>query len=35
MKAGHSHFWMDLMAVKDQVLDLVSFNLRDGCQIRF
>ena len=34
-KAGDSHFWMGLMAVKDQFLNLVRFNLRDGSQIRF
>ena len=34
-KAGDSHFLMGLMAVKDQFLNLVRLNLRDGSQIRF
>ena len=34
-KARDSHFWMDFMAVKDQFLDLVRFNLMHDSQIWF
>ena len=34
-KAGDSHFWSSLMAVKDQFLNLGRFKLVSGNQIRF
>ncbi|WVZ62463.1 hypothetical protein U9M48_012212 [Paspalum notatum var. saurae] len=34
-KAGDSHFWMGLMGIKDQFLDLGTFKLNSGTQIRF
>ncbi|WVZ96489.1 hypothetical protein U9M48_042121 [Paspalum notatum var. saurae] len=34
-KAGDSHFWMGLMGIKDQFLDLGSFKQNSGTQIRF
>jgi len=34
-KAGDSHFWSSLMAVKDQFLNLGRFKLVSGNEIRF
>jgi len=34
-KLGDSHFWLSLMSVKDQFLNLGCFNLQAGTQIRF
>ncbi|WVZ66965.1 hypothetical protein U9M48_016115 [Paspalum notatum var. saurae] len=34
-KAGDSHFWMGLMGIKDQFLELGTFKLNSGTQIRF
>jgi hypothetical protein len=34
-KTGDSHFWSGLMNIKDQFLNLGSFKLQDGKQIRF
>jgi hypothetical protein len=33
-KPGDSHFWSGLMNIKDQFLNLGSFKLQDGKQIR-
>ena len=34
-KPGDSHFWSGLMKVKDQFLELSSFKLHNGNNIRF
>jgi hypothetical protein len=34
-KAGNSLFWMDVMEMKDQFMNLAIFNLKDGSQIMF
>jgi hypothetical protein len=34
-RPGDSHFWSGLMNIKDQFLNLGSFKLQDGKQIRF
>ena len=34
-RSSDAHFWKGLMKVKDQVLSLGSFKVRDGTQTRF
>jgi hypothetical protein len=35
IKQNDSHFWRGLLNVKDEFLSCVSFNMKDGSQIRF